>query len=133
MKTKINGFLTLFLALMLQISFAQEKTISGNVSDATGPLPGVSVIIQGTTVGAQTDFDGNYQITANVGDVLVFSYVGMLTVNVTVGDSNTIDVTMQEDTNVLEEVVVIAYGTTTKEAFTGSASVISSFFNDKLG
>jgi TonB-linked SusC/RagA family outer membrane protein len=126
MKAKINGFLTLFLALMLQISFAQEKTISGNVSDATGPLPGVTVIIQGTTVGAQTDFDGNYEITANVGDVLVFSYVGMVTVNATVGTSNTIDITMQEDTNLLEEVVVIAYGTTTKEAFTGSASVISS-------
>ncbi len=124
MKTKLKGILTLLFALLLQISFAQEKTISGTVSDGSGPLPGVSVIISGTNIGAQTDFDGKFQITANVGDVLVFSYVGMVSVSITVGTSNTINVSMQEDTNLLEEVIVIAYGTATKEAFTGSASVI---------
>ena len=76
MKTKFNGFLTLFLALVVQISFAQEKTISGTVSDESGPLPGVSVLIKGTTTGTETDFDGKYSIKAKTGDVLVFSYLG---------------------------------------------------------
>ena len=58
MKTKFNGFLTLLLAFMVQISFAQEKTVTGTVSDASGPLPGVTVIIKGTKTGTQTDFDG---------------------------------------------------------------------------
>ncbi|MFO7672569.1 MAG: carboxypeptidase-like regulatory domain-containing protein, partial [Lutibacter sp.] len=60
MKTKLNGFLTLLLALMVQLTFAQEKTVTGNVSDASGPLPGVTVLIKGTKTGTQTDFDGNY-------------------------------------------------------------------------
>lgn len=125
MKTKLKGILTLLFALLLQISFAQEKTISGTVSDGSGPLPGVSIIIVGTDQGTQTNFDGKYQITANIGDVLQFSYVGMRTIDFTVGSSNTIDVVMQVDATALEEVIIIAYGTVTKEAFTGSASVIN--------
>ena len=62
----------LLLALVVQITFAQEKTISGTVSDETGPLPGVNVIVKGTNNGTQTDFDGNYMLKSNVGDVLVF-------------------------------------------------------------
>ena len=57
MKTKFNGFLTLILALVVQFSFAQEKTVTGNVSDSSGPLPGVTVIVKGTSIGSQTDFD----------------------------------------------------------------------------
>jgi hypothetical protein len=68
----------------VQIAFAQEKTISGVVSDASGPLPGVSVVIKGTSKGTQTNFDGQYQIATKVGDVLTFSFVGMKTVSVTV-------------------------------------------------
>ncbi|MFT6935405.1 MAG: hypothetical protein ACJAUQ_001800, partial [Maribacter sp.] len=64
MKTKLNGLLTLFLALVVQISFAQEKTVSGMVTDQDGlPLPGVNIVVEGTTNGTQTDFDGNYAIT----------------------------------------------------------------------
>jgi hypothetical protein len=59
MKTKFNGILTLLLALVVQITFAQSKTISGIVSDESGPLPGVSIIIKGTGTGTETDFDGN--------------------------------------------------------------------------
>jgi len=77
MRTKFSGILTLLLAFMVQITFAQQKTITGTVSDETGPLPGVSVIIKGTNTGTETDFDGNYSISANVGDALVFSLVGM--------------------------------------------------------
>ena len=77
MKTKFSGILTLLLAFVVQLTFAQEKTVSGTVSDNNSmPLPGATVVIQGTSAGATTDFDGNYSITANVGDVLKFSYVG---------------------------------------------------------
>ncbi len=110
MKTKFNGFLTLLLALLVQITFAQERTVTGVVSDASGPLPGVTVIIVGTTTGTQTDFDGNYSISVEPGAVLEYSYIGMLTVQKTVGDSNVIDLVMQEDATVLEEVVVTAFG-----------------------
>ncbi|WP_456378433.1 SusC/RagA family TonB-linked outer membrane protein [Lutibacter sp.] len=125
MKTKLNGILTLLLALLVQITFAQEKTVSGTVSDETGPLPGVNVIIKGTNNGTQTDFDGNYTLKAAVGDVLVFSYVGMEPQEKTVGASNTVNVTMT-GSNLLEEVVVVGYGTTTKKSFTGTASVVNS-------
>ena len=125
MKTKFNGLLTLLLALLVQISFAQEKTISGTVSDQTGPLPGVNVIVKGTSNGTQTDFDGKFTIKANTGDVIVFSYVGMTAQEVTVGTSSTMNVTMV-GSNLLEEVVVVGYGTTTKKSFTGTASVVNS-------
>ena len=75
MKTKFNGILTLLLALVVQISFAQEKTISGTVSDESGPLPGVTILKKGTTQGTETDFDGKYTINANTGDVLIFSFM----------------------------------------------------------
>jgi len=125
MKTKLNGILTLLLALLVQITFAQEKTISGTVSDEGGPLPGVNVIVKGTANGTQSDFDGNYTLKATVGDVVVFSYVGMETIEKIVGSSNIINVTMV-GSNLLEEVVVVGYGTSTKQAFTGSAITVKS-------
>ena len=88
---------------------AQEKTITGTVTDDSGPLPGASVIIKGTSTGTESDFDGNYSIKASIGDILVFSFVGMATQEITVGVSNTINVLMEAD-NVLEEVVVTAQG-----------------------
>ncbi|CAM1368931.1 TonB-linked outer membrane protein, SusC/RagA family [Tenacibaculum sediminilitoris] len=109
MKTKFNGILTLLLALIVQISFAQEKTISGTVSDETGPLPGVNVLKKGTTLGVETDFNGKFSINANTGDVLTFSFVGMKTIEKTVGSSNTMNITMSSD-NILDEVVVTALG-----------------------
>ncbi len=111
MKTKFSGILTLLLALVVQLSFAQEKTISGTVADNSGmPLPGVNIIVKNTTNGTQSDFDGKYTINAKVGDVLVFSYVGLKTKEATVGASNTLNVTMEEDAAVLDEVVVTALG-----------------------
>ena len=126
MKTKFKGILTLFLALVVQISFAQQRTISGKVTDGTGPLPGVSVVIKGTTNGTETDFDGKYSITASSGDILIFRYLGYLSINKTIESSNLIDVSMKEDANILDEVVIVGYGTTTKKSFTGTASVVSS-------
>lgn len=111
MKTKFSGILTLFLAFIVHLTYAQEKTVSGTVSDESGlPLPGVNIIVKGTTNGTQSDFDGYYSISANSGDVLTFSYVGMKTQEVTVGASNTINVTLIEDAAVLDEVVVTALG-----------------------
>lgn len=125
MKTKFSGLITLLLAFVVHFSFAQEKTISGTVLDGSGlPLPGATVIVKGTTSGTSTDFDGVYSIQAKQGAVLVFSFVGYSTQEISVGASNTVNVTMAEDAAALEEVVVVAFGTTTKEAFTGSASVV---------
>ena len=109
MKTKFNGFLTLLLALVVQISFAQEKTISGTVSDESGGLPGVSVIIKGTLKGTETDFDGKYSVKVKTGDILVFSYLGYKQIEKVVSASNTINVSMEEDANVLEEIVITGY------------------------
>ncbi|UMB60889.1 TonB-dependent receptor [Lutibacter sp. A80] len=125
MKTKFKSILTLFLALLVQISFAQEKTVSGTVTEGEGPLPGVNVIVKGSKIGTQTNFDGKYSIKVNTGDILVFSYVGMSNVEKTVGTANIINVEM-EGSNLLDEVIVVAYGTAKKSDFTGSATQINS-------
>ena len=116
MKLKLTWLLTLFMAFVMQFSFAQEKTVTGTVSTASDglPLPGANVIVKGTTRGAQTDFDGNYTIRVTVGEIMVFSYVGMKDTEVVVGASNTYNVQLDLD-NALEEVVVVGYNTATKE------------------
>jgi hypothetical protein len=118
--------LTPLLVLCMNLSFGQEKTISGNVTDQNGlPLPGVNVLVVGTTSGTQTDFDGNYFISANVGDVLRFSYLGQRSVDRTVGVSDTVNVQMEEDAQALEEVVVVGYGTKSRELSTSAVSTVS--------
>ena len=107
---KLNRFLALIVALFVQISFAQDKTVSGSVSDDSGmPLAGVNIIVQGTSSGTQSDFDGNYSIMVDEGSVLTFSYVGYNTVSEEVGSSNRINVTLSEG-EALEEVLVTAFG-----------------------
>lgn len=109
MKLFLKSILVLFTIVQIQ---AQEKVISGVVSDENGlPLPSATVLVKGTSNGIQTDFDGKYTIKAQVGDILVFSYVGYNTKEVIVGSSNTINVSMVPDNN-LDEVIVIGYGTT---------------------
>ncbi len=124
MKTKFSGFLTLLLAFLVQITFAQEKTVSGTVSDDSGPLPGVSVIIKGTIRGAESDFDGKYVIKTKVGDILQFSFIGMKSQEKKVGTSNTINVVLKGD-NVLDEVVITGYGSTPKEKSSIASVTIS--------
>ncbi|WP_338408240.1 TonB-dependent receptor [uncultured Flavobacterium sp.] len=110
---------------MTQITFAQERTVSGVVSDNAGlPLPGVSVLLKGTQSGTQTDFNGNYSIKASTGAVLQFSSVGMKTSEKTVGTSNNVDLVMQESTKTLEEVIVVGYGSQKKSEVTGSISKV---------
>ena len=122
MKNQLHLITSLCFMFVVQLCLAQ-KEISGNVSDSSGHLPGVNVIIKGTSNGTQTDFDGNYSITGDIGDVISFSYVGKVTQELTIGYSSTINVIFEDD-NQLEEVIVIAYGTSKKDAFTGSATQI---------
>lgn len=126
MKTKLSGILTLLLACVVQLTLAQEKTVSGTIIDESGlPLPGATVLIKGTSTGTSSDFDGNYSIKATTGSTLVFTFVGYTTKEVAVGSSNSINVTMAETTSALDEVLVVAYGTQKREAITGSISVIN--------
>jgi len=115
MKLKLTWLLTLFMAFVMQFSFAQEKTVTGTVTtvDDGLPLPGASVIVKGTSRGQQTDFDGKYTIQVNQGDVLVISYVGMKDAKLTISASNTYNVALELD-NALDEVVVVGYGNVSK-------------------
>ena len=110
MKTTFKRILTLLLAFVVHTTFAQERSISGTVSDSSGTLPGVSVLIKGTSTGTQTDFDGNYSIMIKEGSILSFSYVGYKTIEITIGSPSTYIVTMEEDANLLDEIVVTALG-----------------------
>src|SRR5690606_34931984 len=123
MRTKSNGLLTFCMALIVHLTFAQDKTISGNVTDDSGlPLPGVNILVDGTTTGTQTDFDGNYTISASQGQILIFTYIGQTTVRRTIGTGNTINVQMVEDAQALEEVVVTALGIAREKKSLGYAT-----------
>ncbi|MCB0471832.1 MAG: TonB-dependent receptor [Flavobacteriaceae bacterium] len=113
----------LFFMLSNFLIYAQKETITGMVSDESGPLPGVSVLIKGTTTGTETDFDGKYSIEAEIGDVLVFSFVGLKTQEIAVSNNKVINVILQND-SILEEVVVVAYGTQKEESIVGSIASI---------
>jgi TonB-dependent SusC/RagA subfamily outer membrane receptor len=106
MKQKFKGFIIIFFALSSQLFFAQERTVSGVVSDNAGiPLPGVSVLVKGTKSGTQTDFDGKYAIKASSTQVLIFSYIGMKTQEVTAGSSS-VNIKLIDDSVQLEGVTV---------------------------
>jgi len=128
MKHKMTIWLnTIFLALITTVVYGQEKNITGTVSDHSGiPMPGVNVIVKGTQIGTSTDFDGYYNIHASPGDVIVFSYIGTTTIEKTVDQSNTYNVTLEPDQSELEEVVVIGYGTQRRSDVTGAIGSISS-------
>lgn len=104
-----------------------ERMITGVVVDNSNlPLPGVSVLVRGTSNGTQTDFDGKFSIKAKKGETLEFSYVGMLTQTAKIDKSTNLSIALADDGNTLSEVVVVGYGTTTKEAYTGTATKVSS-------
>ena len=104
-----------------------QKSINGTVVDASGlPLLGANIIIVGTTTGTQTDFDGNFTLTASEGDVIEISYVGYKTATFTVNEQVVYNVTLEEDASELDEVVVVGYGTQRKASVTGSVATISS-------
>lgn len=123
MKTKI-----IYLFLFIPIAFfAQQKDITGMVKSESGELiPSASVVVKNSTRGVITDFDGKYSIKASKGDILVFQYIGMVTQEITVGDSNTINVIFEESSENLEEIVVVGYGKQRKSDITGAIASVNS-------
>ena len=125
---QMNRKAWLALVMVLCLSFpalAQKITVSGTVSDPAGePLIGASVLVQGTTTGGQTDFDGNFTLQVAPDATLVISYVGYHTQEVPVNGQTTINVVLQENSVVLGEVVAIGYGAVKKSDATGSVAVI---------
>ncbi len=117
--------LIITLLLLAFQSQAQEKIITGTVTAASDglALPGVNVIIKGTNNGTQTDFNGNYTIKVNLGDILVFSFVSMKTTEKTVGTGNTINLAMVDDVASLNEVVVTAYGASSISKSSSTSSI----------
>ncbi|MGB3774649.1 MAG: SusC/RagA family TonB-linked outer membrane protein, partial [Leeuwenhoekiella sp.] len=122
MKSNYKKLLMLFFALAMQTTvFAQTKTITGTVTDADGmPLPGVNILVKSSSVGTQTDFDGNYSIEAASGEILIFSYVGFTPQEEIVGPNETINITMEAG-EALEEVLVTAQGITREKKALGYA------------
>jgi len=122
-----NLCLLIFLVLSPFMLFAQQRTIEGRVNDDENtPLPGVNVLVKGSTTGTVTDVDGNYRITVNENaETLVFSYVGYQSEEITIGNQTSIIVQLLPDLEALEEIVVIGYGTQKKENLTGAVAAIS--------
>ncbi|WP_437398644.1 SusC/RagA family TonB-linked outer membrane protein [Flagellimonas lutimaris] len=128
MKIK-SKLLTISFMLFQALLFAQNNmTVSGTVTDDQGqPLPGASVILMGTTNGVQTDFDGNYTLDdVSSNGTLAFSYVGFATKEIPINGQTTINASLQEDTQSLDEVVVVGYGTQKKADLTGSIATVKS-------
>jgi TonB-linked SusC/RagA family outer membrane protein len=115
----------LFFCIMLSTSVIFAQTVTGTVSDANGPLPGASVIVKGTENGTESDFDGNFTLDNVASDaVLVVSFVGYTTKEVNVNGQSTITIILEEDTNQLNEVVVVGYTTQTRGDLTGSVASV---------
>ena len=125
MKTTIKGLLALMF-LIPSLALAQSTT-SGTVSELENgfPLPGVNVIIKGSSTGTTTDFDGKYQLIVSNGDVLVFSYVGYTSQEVIIAGQTVLDIQLLEDASALDEIVLIGYGSVKKEDLTGSVDILS--------
>lgn len=126
MKFKIPIFFCLLLLFQVPL-LGQQMPISGSVTDSQGiPLPGVNILLKGSTRGVQSDFDGNYSISASEGEILIFSYLGQKTIETYVGASSTINIQMEEDSSELDEVVVVGYGTQSKKTLTDNISRLNS-------
>ena len=121
----LKGLMVFLTVLCTSLTYSQD--VSGTVSDSSGPLPGASILVKGTTNGAQTDLDGKFTIK-NVGSnaVLVFSYIGLKSQEVSVAGKTSVKVILKEDSAELKEVIVIGYGTTKKKDATGAVDQISS-------
>ncbi len=110
-----------FFLVGLASAQAQKQVVSGKITDATGAaLPGVSILVKGTTFGTSADVDGNYSLQASPDDVLVLTFIGYKSKEVVVGNQTQLDVTMEEDISTLQEVVVVGYGEQKKALNTGA-------------
>lgn len=120
-RISMKFYLLLFLIFSTSISVFAQTTVTGTVTDGQkDPLPGVSVVVKGSTTGTVTDIDGKYSIAAKSNDIIVFSYLGMKTESIAVGGKSKVDVILQDDSHQLETAVVIGYGTAKKRDLTGS-------------
>lgn len=124
---KVVFITTIFISLLwTEKSIAQTK-VSGTVTEnGSLPLPGVSIILKGTSIGVSTDFDGNYLLSEGItnNSILVFSYIGFKTQEILINGQSVINVQMEEDTSVLDEIVLVGYGSQLKKDITGSVSTI---------
>jgi len=119
--------LFLFLIAGSSMAWAQDQQVSGTVLDSTGePLIGVSVLQKNTTNGTITDFNGEFKLSVPANATLVFSYIGYVTQEVNMGTRSSISITMREDTQTLDEVVVVGYGVQKKSSVTGAISQVKS-------
>ncbi len=126
MRSKFKWIFTLLVAFTMQFSFAQDKTVTGVVSDNSGPLPGANVVVKGTTRGVQTDLDGKYSIKTKVGETLVYSFIGLEDQSKQVGVANTMSVKLGDAKTLLNEVVVLGYDrTSTKAKSTVASTTVS--------
>ena len=118
----------LIAALMYSVAFAQNITVSGNVTDSSSgePIPYASIHLEGTIIGVSSDNEGHYSISVPHDGLLVFSSIGYKTQMVTVASSGVINVELHPDSEFIDETIVVAYGTATRSSFTGSASMVSS-------
>ena len=114
MRSKFKWIFTLLVAFTMQFSFAQEKTVTGVVSDELGPIAGANVVVEGTTRGTTTDFDGKFTIKTKQGEVLVISYTGKKTSKVTIGAPGAYNVSLKDEAITGKEIVVEGYRSTTK-------------------
>jgi len=120
----ISSSLIILMCILFTNVYAQQKPVSGTIVDVTGmPLPGVNIIIDGTSRGTLSDFDGNYSIQAASNETLSFSYVGMQTVSVVVENQSKIDITLVSD-SVLDEIVIIGYGSKKIDDVVGSVAIV---------
>ena len=127
MRSKFKWIFTLLVAFTMQFSFAQEKTVTGVVSDELGPIAGANVVVEGTTRGTTTDFDGNFTIKAKQGEVLVISYTGKKNAKVTITASDVYNVSLKDDVVQGIDVVVLGYGVEKgKNEITGNVVKLSS-------
>ena len=119
-------FYSLLLTLLVMTgAYAQDVTVKGKVNDEQGQgLPGVSILVKGTSAGTVTDIEGNYTVNAPGAATLVFSFIGYITQEIPLGNKTSLDVKMLADTKALDEVVVVGYGTAKKATLTGSVTAV---------
>ncbi len=125
-KILLLGFV---LALLTGMSYAQDRTVSGKVTSTEdgAPIPGVNVVVKGTTTGAVTDLDGNYKLSVPAeGGTLIFSFIGMVTQEVEIGSRSVIDISMTADAEQLAEVVVTGYSTISQQKNVSAIAVVNS-------
>lgn len=121
-----RSVLGILLCLFSFAASAQKVTIKGQISEAANgeTIPGVNISIKGTSIGTTSDLDGNYSIEAQKGQTLVFSFVGFKNIEIQVNESRTLNVKMAEESSVLNEIVVVGYGSSTKKEITGAAAKV---------